>query len=48
MQQIILRTPLWVWVLLAFLVYRGMLASVNRETSLKKAFIIPEIGRAHV
>ena len=43
MQQIILRTPLWVWPLLAFLVYRGLLASVDRETSLKKAFVIPAV-----
>lgn len=43
LQQMISRTPLWVWGLLAFLVYRGLLASVNRETSLKKAFIIPAV-----
>jgi hypothetical protein len=43
MHQIILRTPLWVWAPLAFLIYRGLLASVNRETTLKKVFIIPVV-----
>lgn len=40
-QQILFNTPLWVWAILAFLVYRGILASLDRETSLKKLFIIP-------
>ncbi|MEO6918351.1 MAG: DUF6622 family protein [Collimonas sp.] len=39
--QIISHTPLWVWALLAFLVYRGVLASVDREATLKKLSIIP-------
>jgi uncharacterized protein YneF (UPF0154 family) len=39
--QIISHTPLWVWALLAFLIYRGILASVNREVTLKKLSIIP-------
>ncbi|MGB7193165.1 MAG: DUF6622 family protein [Collimonas pratensis] len=39
--QIISHTPLWVWALLAFLVYRGVLASVDRELTLKKLAIIP-------
>ncbi|NEX63293.1 DUF6622 family protein [Noviherbaspirillum galbum] len=43
LQQIVVNTPVWVWALLAFLVYRGVLASIDRETSLKKAFIIPVI-----
>jgi putative Mn2+ efflux pump MntP len=41
LQQIILNTPLWVWAVLAFLVYRGILASVDREVTLKKMLIIP-------
>ncbi len=40
-QQIIANTPVWVWAILVFLVYRGMLSSLDRETSLKKVFIIP-------
>jgi len=43
LQQIILNTPAWVWVLLAFLVYRGILASLDREVSLKRLLIIPVI-----
>ncbi|SDX83578.1 hypothetical protein SAMN04515617_107133 [Collimonas sp. OK242] len=39
--QIISHTPLWVWALLAFLIYRGVLASVDRELTLKKLSIIP-------
>ncbi|AIY44043.1 hypothetical protein LT85_4885 [Collimonas arenae] len=39
--QIISHTPLWVWALLAFLVYRGILASADREVTLKKLSIIP-------
>ncbi|WP_327196031.1 DUF6622 family protein [Noviherbaspirillum sp. Root189] len=39
--QIIGNTPAWVWALLAFLVYRGVVASVGQETGLKKLFIIP-------
>lgn len=41
--QIILNTPVWVWALLMFLIYRGILASVDREISLKKTFIIPVV-----
>lgn len=39
--QIIGNTPVWVWALLAFLVYRGLVASVGQETALKKLFIVP-------
>lgn len=39
--QIIANTPLWVWALLAFLIYRGMMASVDREIAFRKVFIIP-------
>jgi len=41
LQQIVLNTPLWVWALLAFLVYRGILAAGGREVPLKKTLIIP-------
>lgn len=43
LQQIVGNTPVWVWAILAFLLYRGTLASVDRETSLKKVFIIPVV-----
>lgn len=42
-QQIILRTPVWVWAILAFLVYRGIAASNDREIRFKKIFIIPVV-----
>lgn len=41
LQQILVKTPIWVWVLLAFLVYRGLVASVDRVVGLRKVFIIP-------
>jgi hypothetical protein len=40
-QQIISHTPIYVWALLAFLIYRGWLASKDRETSLLKVALIP-------
>lgn len=42
-QQIISHTPVYVWALLAFLVYRGVLAAKDREVSLGKLFIIPVV-----
>lgn len=41
LQQIFSHTPLYVWAILGFLVYRGVLASRARETSLRKLCIIP-------
>jgi hypothetical protein len=41
LQQIILKTPLWVWPLLAYLIYRGILAMKDRESSMIRAAIIP-------
>jgi hypothetical protein len=43
LQQIIVHTPLWVWAILAFLLYRGLLASVDREVALRRVFLIPLI-----
>jgi hypothetical protein len=40
-QQIVSHTPLYVWALLAFLLYRGWLASKDRETTLQKVALIP-------
>jgi hypothetical protein len=42
-QQIISHTPVYVWALLAFLVYRGVQAAKDREVSLSKLFIIPVV-----
>jgi hypothetical protein len=40
-QQIISHTPTYVWALLAFLLYRGFLASRDRESTLLKLSIVP-------
>jgi hypothetical protein len=41
LQQIVSHTPVYVWALLAFLIYRGVLASADRVTTLRNLFIIP-------
>lgn len=41
LEQILTRTPIWVWPLLAFLIYRGLAASVEREVPLWSLFILP-------
>jgi hypothetical protein len=41
--QILSHTPVYVWALLAFLLYRGYLASQDRELSLLKLAIIPGV-----
>ena len=43
LQQILTHTPLWVWAVLVFLLYRGLLASVDREIALKRVFVIPVV-----
>lgn len=43
LQQIITHTPLWVWAILAFLMYRGFLASKDRELGLRAIFVIPAV-----
>jgi hypothetical protein len=43
LQQILTHTPLWVWAVLAFVLYRGLLASVDREIALKRVFVIPVV-----
>jgi len=43
LRQIIVNTPIWVWGLLAFLIYRGFISSVDREIPLKRVLIIPLI-----
>lgn len=42
-QQIVSHTPVYVWALLAFLLYRGFLASRDRELSLLKLSVIPAV-----
>lgn len=39
--QLISHTPTYVWALLAFLIYRGVLASRDREMTLTRLVIIP-------
>ncbi|CUI06027.1 DUF6622 family protein [Massilia antarctica] len=41
--QILTHTPLYVWAILALLVYRGVVALREREMTLGKMFIIPLI-----
>ena len=40
---ILSHTPSWVWVLLAFLVYRGVIAMRPRDVSPSRSLIIPVI-----
>lgn len=42
-QQIVSHTPVYVWALLGFLLYRGYLASRDREVSLLKLSVIPVV-----
>jgi hypothetical protein len=39
LQQILINTPIWVWALLAFLIYRGVLMSRDRQVTLRATFI---------
>ena len=41
--QMISHTPLYVWAILAFLIYRGVLAASTREVAFKRLFIIPVV-----
>jgi hypothetical protein len=43
LQQILIRTPIYVWVILAALVYRGVLSSRDREVAFWKLFILPAV-----
>lgn len=43
LQQILTHTPAYVWAILAFLVYRGVIASTDREVASNKLFIIPAV-----
>ena len=39
--QILAHTPGYVWAILAFLVYRGVAASTDREVAFQSVFVIP-------
>jgi hypothetical protein len=39
--RIIINTPLWVWALLAFLIYRGIRSAADREIKFGREFVIP-------
>jgi len=41
--EIIKGTPIWVYLLLALLIYRGILATKGKITTLKKLFIMPVV-----
>ena len=41
--QILTHTPLYVWAILAFLIYRGVVAMRDREIAMGKIFVIPVI-----
>jgi len=41
LNQIISRTPVYVWAILAFLIVRGVIALRTRDVPMKKLFIIP-------
>lgn len=41
--QILTHTPVYVWAILAFLIYRGVIAMRDREIGFRKLFIIPVI-----
>ncbi|MBJ7309942.1 hypothetical protein H7U20_06995 [Rugamonas sp. CCM 8940] len=43
LQQIISHTPIYVWAILGFLVYRGVAASQDRTVTLRSLFIIPAV-----
>jgi hypothetical protein len=43
LHQILTRTPIYVWAILAFLVVRGVLAMRTRDIALNKLFIIPVV-----
>ncbi|WP_295998525.1 DUF6622 family protein [Rugamonas sp.] len=42
-QQLLSHTPIYVWAILAFLVYRGVLASTDRATTMRTLCIMPAV-----
>lgn len=43
LQQILIRTPFYVWIILAALIYRGYVSSKDREVAFWKLLIIPAV-----
>jgi hypothetical protein len=43
MMQMLTHTPLFVWAILAFLIFRGVLATRDRAVEPRKLFIIPAV-----
>ncbi len=41
--QILVHTPVWVWMILVFLIYRGLLASRDRELSRLQTCVVPVV-----
>lgn len=41
LNQILTQTPIYVWAILAFLIFRGVIALRTREVAMNKLFIIP-------
>ncbi|MGG2093389.1 hypothetical protein AB1283_11845 [Bacillus sp. S13(2024)] len=42
-KEVLMRTPLWVWILLYFLIRRGIAISQERQVNLSKMFLVPMI-----
>lgn len=43
LNQIVTHTPIYVWAILAFLIYRGVIALRTRDVAMNKLFIIPAV-----
>ena len=41
LQQILVKTPVYVWAILAFLLYRGLLAARDRDITVTRMLVIP-------
>ena len=41
--QILIHTPLWVWILLAYLVWQGIQSMQPRTTTIWRALIVPVV-----
>lgn len=46
LKQTLIHTPMYVWAILAFLLYRGVVASKDRVVSYRSVFIIPVLMAA--
>jgi len=43
LQQMLIHTPVYVWAILAFLIYRGVVASKDRVVRYRSVFVVPGI-----